>query len=202
MSTFHKLTSRSVLVGMKTCSKCLVSKPFDAFNKDRQKKDGLASHCRDCHALYHQTPEAKEKARQHRKANADRIRADQQALRRANRDRYNAYARKDYEKHTEKRKAKVRERYVEIPWELQAYQGRYRSGKSMSDKDIAKSVAYRAAHANDPCFYCKEHKDEMQYDHVYPIALGGTDHWFNLVRACKSCNMAKGVRRHEHIPKI
>ena len=28
-------------------------------------------------------------------------------------------------------------------------------------------------------------------DHFFPLAKGGTDHWFNLVRACRSCNLRK-----------
>lgn len=34
---------------MKTCSKCKETKNFDSFKKDRSKKDGLSSSCKDCH---------------------------------------------------------------------------------------------------------------------------------------------------------
>ena len=63
---------------------------------------------------------------------------------------------------------------------------------SMSSLDLALSVDYRRAIANDPCFYCGapgEHDD-----HYVSLANGGTDHWWNLVRACQWCNLSKGPK--------
>jgi epoxyqueuosine reductase QueG len=36
---------------MKNCYKCGVTKPLDAFNKNKSKSDGLASECRRCQKL-------------------------------------------------------------------------------------------------------------------------------------------------------
>lgn len=33
---------------MKTCSRCGISKPFDQYNLDREKKDGLQTQCKEC----------------------------------------------------------------------------------------------------------------------------------------------------------
>ena len=30
-------------------------------------------------------------------------------------------------------------------------------------------------------------------DHYFPVAKGGTDHWFNLVRSCLLCNRSKAA---------
>jgi hypothetical protein len=56
--------------------------------------------------------------------------------------------------------------------------------------DRALSVAYRLAIAHDACFYC--HASETHHvDHYVPLAKGGTDHWWNLVRSCRLCNQRK-----------
>jgi len=43
------------------------------------------------------------------------------------------------------------------------------------------------------CQYCfeKVSMSEATKDHLYPRSLGGTNHDFNLVLACRSCNSAK-----------
>jgi HNH endonuclease len=65
-----------------------------------------------------------------------------------------------------------------------------RAQASMDALDRELSVAYRKAIATDPCYYCGA--DETQHDdHYVPLANGGTDHWWNLVRACAPCNFTK-----------
>ena len=60
----------------------------------------------------------------------------------------------------------------------------------MDDIDRMLSVYYRLAIRDDPCFYC-ESPETAHVDHYFPLAKGGTDRWFNLVRACGPCNNAK-----------
>lgn len=69
-----------------------------------------------------------------------------------------------------------------------ARRSRARSGMDVADREL--SVAYRLAIRHDPCFYCGS-PDTDHFDHYFPIAKGGTDHWWNLVRSCKRCNHAK-----------
>jgi hypothetical protein len=66
------------------------------------------------------------------------------------------------------------------------------AARGMDDADRALSVAYRLAIRNDPCFYCGA-SDTDHVDHYFPLAKGGTDVWFNLVRACDACNNGKYV---------
>lgn len=49
---------------------------------------------------------------------------------------------------------------------------------------------YRQAIKGDPCFYCGT-SDTQCVDHYFAIAKGGSDRWFNLVRACRKCNLSK-----------
>lgn len=36
---------------MKTCSSCTEEKPFEAYNRNAAKKDGLQAYCRDCNSI-------------------------------------------------------------------------------------------------------------------------------------------------------
>lgn len=44
------------------------------------------------------------------------------------------------------------------------------------------------------CFYCNQKATRPTYDHVRPRGLGGKGTVWNIVTACKTCNMNKGSR--------
>ncbi len=69
---------------------------------------------------------------------------------------------------------------------------RIRERAAMDSVDRALSADYRRAIAKDPCRYCGGRA--AADDHFFPIAKGGTDHWWNLVRACAGCNLSKRAR--------
>eukprot|EP00210_Caulerpa_lentillifera_P007832 g7474.t1 len=48
------------------------------------------------------------------------------------------------------------------------------------------------------CVYCGVTQN-LTVDHVIPISKGGTNHWENVVTACRSCNNRKGNRTLEQI---
>ena len=49
------------------------------------------------------------------------------------------------------------------------------------------------------CQYCAEsfEPEELTFDHVIPVAQGGTRGWENIVTACEPCNRKKGARTPE-----
>jgi hypothetical protein len=63
---------------------------------------------------------------------------------------------------------------------------------AMTDLDRQQSVARRRDIKNNPCFYCGT-AETSDTDHFFPLAKGGTDHWWNLVRACDPCNSRKNA---------
>jgi hypothetical protein len=62
----------------------------------------------------------------------------------------------------------------------------------MSGEDRRRSVERRKEIKGDPCFYCGD-DETSDTDHYFPLAKGGTDHWWNLVRACDPCNSYKNA---------
>lgn len=74
-----------------------------------------------------------------------------------------------------------------------AYDTARRAQRTLSRDDRELSVAYRKVIRHDPCFYCGESTDEMHFDHFIALKRGGTDHWWNLVRSCSTCNERKNA---------
>lgn len=56
------------------------------------------------------------------------------------------------------------------------------------------------------CAYCGEHfhDDLLTREHIRPLGQRGTDHWMNVVTACRACNHRKGNRTPEqaHMPLL
>lgn len=52
------------------------------------------------------------------------------------------------------------------------------------------------ARDNYTCQYCDEafEPEELTFDHVVPVAQGGTRGWENIVTSCEPCNRRKGAR--------
>jgi hypothetical protein len=70
---------------------------------------------------------------------------------------------------------------------------RRRVAADMDDTDRLLSVLYRQAIRNDPCWYCGSPVTD-HVDHFFPLAKGGTDHFWNLVRACQRDNLSKNAQ--------
>ena len=57
---------------------------------------------------------------------------------------------------------------------------------------VARAVAARCGHR---CAYCGDLAGPFEIDHIYPVALGGTDDLENLTLACVPCNRSKGAKQ-------
>jgi hypothetical protein len=47
--------------------------------------------------------------------------------------------------------------------------------------------------SGETCAYCGA-SQQLQWEHILPLSLGGPDSIDNMVRACPQCNQAKGAR--------
>lgn len=59
----------------------------------------------------------------------------------------------------------------------------------LTPEDKKETFEYRKKIQNDRCFYCGALGSTD--DHYFSLSQGGTDHWWNLVRACQFCNFSK-----------
>ncbi len=156
---------------MKQCGKCKEVLPFDAFNKDRSRPDGLRFYCRECTNATN---------RAWYEANAGKVSAAKKAYYEANAEQKKAYNRayyaanaallllKDHLKRAEKAGVKI----YDIPLRDWIRVGR------------------------QPCAHCApgECKGKLEYDHILPLALGGPHRIGNFQMLCTRANKTKQDR--------
>jgi 5-methylcytosine-specific restriction endonuclease McrA len=157
---------------MKRCSKCGLELPLDDFHVDKGHSDGRASRCKHC-------------------------RANWVASRKSSIAQYNAHY---YVRNRERRIIEIHE-YQRFHPEVQVkYRHGYRARKYQAEgghtlSDLRDIFAAQNGH----CFYCGlqlASTSEGHFDHVIPLARGGSDNADNIVFACPACNWAK----HDRLP--
>ncbi|MFE7233916.1 HNH endonuclease [Streptomyces sp. NPDC057596] len=152
-------------------------------------------HCRGlCEKHYHERY-TKPKRAQYEQARRERLAALSPVEKAALREERRRYYQENRERIQEQRKAAYVRQYAEdpAPWRAAKSRRRMRLDRKMTREDARISTDYRRAIVNDACFYCSATEADC-VDHFFPLAKGGTDHWWNLVRACTSCNGSKHAK--------
>lgn len=92
-----------------------------------------------------------------------------------------------------KRNANMREWYKQNPEKLAAIHQRRRARRfGVAGHHTASDLVDRSNLFTDHCVYCGG--TATAWDHVVPLASGGTNFPWNLVPACKPCNSAKNAK--------
>ena len=201
----------------KHCPKCGVTKVLSEYYRERGRKDGLASHCKQCRAAY---------GRKYRTLNSERVRV-QQAKWSANNPDYwakhrctSGYPRKYKAMHKERIATQGAKYYAKNRAAKLAYQARRRAAhpekakerdarwrRENPEKNRASTNRYRARKRNaagdataeqitgrwevygSTCYICGAIAEAT--DHVKPIAAGGSNFPANLRPICQHCNSVK-----------
>jgi 5-methylcytosine-specific restriction endonuclease McrA len=150
---------------MKSCEFCKLKKPLIAFSKYKTTKDGFARRCKECE---------KERKYRYQKENAELYSIKRKLYRQKNKEAITAYHRLWTQKNLLKKN-------------LYSHKRRNLLKENGSFEIIAKDI--KRLKASD-CFYCGS-KDNLQIDHIIPIAKGGRHSIGNLVMACQPCNGSK-----------
>lgn len=91
-------------ITVKRCTKCRETKSVDEFHRNRRRRDGLASQCKECKRAYY------EDHREERCAYREARREEKRAYYEARREEALAYRRAYYEEHGEEERARNRDR--------------------------------------------------------------------------------------------
>lgn len=187
---------------IKTCSKCKESKDVSLFSRNRAMRDGYSNWCKPCCSdrarERYKDPMVRERmaarCREYEERHKEKRAKIKKARYEANKDEWNARARKWHKDNPERVREKAK-RYREKHPEKYAAQTRtynakrrsvVRSGVSSSElKDWTMS-------REKICHWCEAPCDEsFHIDHYYPISKGGRHELDNLVISCPSCNLEK-----------
>lgn len=175
----------------KHCGGCGQTKSLTEFNRNRTKTDGFATQCRECMKVY-------------RRENRAQIRESENRYWSANRERKQAKARRDYERHRDSYRERARVWYAANTERARENVRRYQSAhplyyllrakarKRLLTAPDADHRDYVAILRADPCSYCGGPCEEI--DHIAAVKAGGGNTWDNLTAACLSCNRAKATK--------
>lgn len=199
----------------RTCSKCGLEKPIDQFQKDKSKKSGYKSQCKQC---IRDNPGRVEYLKNYRVDHRDYYREKHSEYRARNREKLRDDSRKRYRENPEK----ARIYYAKNKDRLFDYYRRYRKtehGKAIKivervrrrsvvcigDNDITIEALYNRS--TGICALCGGYCDFNDYvyrgttfiagnhypsiDHIVPISKGGSHTWDNVQLAHKQCNSIK-----------
>lgn len=205
-----------MLNSTKICSACKSDLPLASFNKDKSKRDGKCSRCRECNkarsaqwyidnketALEQRKERFQRKRdieiqqmREWRRANPERKKASDDAWRVANIDRVKRNAldwsrrnRDSVYARTAAYKRANPQRVME--WSHRRRASQWGSGSfPVSDRELTR---LKSRH-DGCCAYCGS-SENMTIDHVVPLSRGGTHSIGNLLPACGFCNFSKGAK--------
>lgn len=180
------------LLRSKTCSKCEEEKPLDDFPARKSSKDGLHGWCRPCYRNYYSAAGKRwrdENRERHRETQRKRYHADPERFRKIKRD-WDA-------SHRDLVNARAREAYKRA-WADPVKRARMleHNARRRSIVEAASTPELTAAISKMydlPCTYCGATED-IEIDHIYPLARGGSHTLRNLTPACGFCNRSKKDR--------
>lgn len=181
---------------MKTCSKCRATKLLEAFSRDSRTSDGKKSYCKVCQAAYRASYYAEHRDNELARSNAYNTNNSEKryAYYLSTREERVPYFAEYRSTHSEERAAYGAMYRINHREELATATAARRAKAKLSKEDRIESTAHRKRIKNDRCYYCEQWSSEMHDDHVIPLSRGGTDHWWNIVRACSTCNLRKGAK--------
>ena len=202
----------------KRCSKCCNLKPLNEFYKDKSKKSGYKSQCKECN----DTETKREYQKEYRDSHKDYYREKHAEYRSRNREKLKVDAKKRRENNPEFTKlyyVKNRERILEYSHKYRkehgyskktkayskAYKAKRRGAENLGDKDITLETLYNRS--DGICALCGEKCDYEDYvfrdkvfiagnrypsiDHIKPLSKGGSHTWDNIQLVHKLCNSIK-----------
>lgn len=180
---------------VKICVICKEAKPVSDFFKSKREKDGLARDCKSCN---------KERARRWALENPERRAEIRRKNYEENKERYlkisTDWNKDNPDKHYEsnlKWRKKNPDKYkaLTIKHTIIKKDRKIKAGKIPETSEIRDLIIQ----SKKKCFWCdKKLKDkEINIDHFYPLAKGGSNHISNLVVSCGLCNRKKHAKLPE-----
>lgn len=172
----------------KVCTKCEEKRSTNEYYKDKCKKDGYASSCKDCQRKYWQSDKGIEAKERYNKSNKAKE-AVRRAVTRYQNTAHGKEVVKQYKKSTRGRRLSVR--YAETR----------RTRKTKAGGSYTESQWYKLCECYDfRCLRCNKQFSfkELTLDHVKPVSKGGSSFIWNIQPLCSRCNSKKGRKEIDY----
>ena len=167
---------------MRICTGCLITKPLEDFAKLSKREDGRSTRCKRCRADY---------MKAYYKANPQPIKNRTAKYFDQNRQELNLKRKIFRQNHLERELQTGKKWAKNNPEKMKQAKAKSRAKRNkavtfvLAPKDLKKLLL-------SPCFYCGQPSEH--WDHVVPLAKGGTHGIGNLVPACSKCNLQKNSK--------
>lgn len=205
----------------KICCVCKQEKPLSEFHRDKSKRDGVVSSCKECakirakawhddnlerhneycrnyHELHKNDEQYKARKREWEHRNIEKLREYQRARKRTiyakNPEIYRQKDREWRRKNPEKVKAQGKRWRESNPDKTRAKYHRRRAVGEISSELLREMLDYQRG----ICAYCGGNMGETPtLEHIHPVFLGGTNDAANLCFVCEFCNYSKGHKTYD-----
>lgn len=172
----------------KVCKRCGAVRPVALFYKDKRYRDGYQPWCKPCYAEYRNQPTEKAKQRErHLKRYAN------PAVRKAHREKSNAYFRQRWHSDADFRERKNKQTTVKN------HRRRAQKKQLRGRFTLAEWNALCARYGHK-CLCCGRSDVKLTADHILPLSRGGSNSIDNIQCLCKTCNNRKMTRVIDYRP--
>lgn len=185
--------------GFKHCHSCDTAKPLDQFAKGRNGRPN--SRCRGCHREYYLANRERilDAKRAEWASKSGEILAKRRINYSENRESILAKQRSWYaslsEEKLQERKAKAKIYQRSEAGKMAAKNTRHKRRSKQKSGSVTSAELFKIRDAaKGRCHYCGCKSARLTFDHIIPLAKGGTHSADNLVMACGPCNSSKSDR--------
>ena len=185
----------------KTCTKCGVEKPLEAFGAHKLGRNGVMAQCRACNSAAGKGWREANKGRKCAsgkawyEANRDAQLAAKKAWRQANPERARAINKRWREANRARNLATVRSWQARNPEVVKAMSRATRHARRAAGSFTAEEWLALLEASGGRCHWCEESIEGTPHaDHVVPLARGGAGSIDNVVVSCAPCNLSKGAK--------
>lgn len=181
----HKITyiQRPLFVLSKPCSRCKIEKPIEDFRVDQSKKDSHRYICKQC------------------EKEEDKKRFPLYSKQRKETGVESAYRHKWRITHQERERERERRKYRDNPTKTYARSAKRRARKMQVPFEEIRytRILQRYGYICHICGGAIASRDDLHFDHVVPLAKGGSHMEENIKPSHKVCNLRKGDKLMEEL---